>query len=124
MIGAGVGVTPLRALAEGLEYEPGGATYVERFSHDPLFAREIDSFERERGLHVVRLPGPRSAADSWLCAGIGPASDLAALLYWIPDVSRRDVYVCGPERWTDLVRRTLFDAGLPPHQLHLETFSW
>lgn len=124
LIGAGVGVTPLRALAEGLDYERGEAAYLERFTREPLFADEIDALTRERGLQVLRLPGRRRGPDSWLGAGIGPASDLTALLYWIPDVSGRDVYVCGPQRWTDLVRQTLLDAGLPVDQLHLETFSW
>ncbi|MGD9960337.1 ferredoxin reductase family protein [Nocardioides sp.] len=123
-IGAGVGITPLRALAEGLDYRPGEATYLERFTDAPLFATEIDQLARDRGLHVLRLPGRRRGPGSWLGDRIGGASDLAALLYWIPDVAERDVYVCGPEVWTDLVVRDLVAAGLPPDQLHLETFSW
>ena len=51
-------------------------------------------------------------------------SDVAALRYWVPDIHERDVFVCGPEPWADLVRTTLFDAGLPPEHLHLETFAW
>ena len=124
LIGAGVGITPLRALAEGLDYVPGEAIFVERFTGEPLFAREIDALARERGLQVLRLPGARRHPDSWLGQGIGTASDLDVLRYWIPDVDRRDVYVCGPEGWASAVRRTLLAAGLPPEQLHLETFAW
>ena len=124
LIGAGVGITPLRALAEGLDYAPGEAILVERFTHQPLFAREVDTLARERGLQVLRLGGHRRHRDSWLGDGIGTADDLSALLFWIPDVADRDVYVCGPERWTDLVRHTLTAAGLPPDRLHLETFAW
>jgi predicted ferric reductase len=124
LIGAGVGMTPLRALAEGLDYGPGEATYLERFTKDPLFPEEIDALSRSRGLHVLRLPGHRRAQGSWLGDGIGEASDLAALRYWMPDIAERDVFVCGPEHWIDLVRQTLFAAGLPPERLHLETFSW
>ena len=124
LIGAGVGITPLRALAEGLSYEPGEAIFIERFTDHPLFAREVDVLARRRGLQVLRLPGHRRHPDSWLGDNIGPADDLTALLYWIPDVAERDVYVCGPEPWTDLVRRTLAAAGVSPDHLHLETFAW
>ncbi len=124
LIGAGVGITPLRALAEGLTYAPGEVILIERFTTHPLFAREVDTLTRERGLQVLRLPGRRRAPDSWLGEGIGPADDLTALRYWIPDVAQRDVFVCGPPAWTDLVRGSLVAAGLPPDHLHLETFAW
>lgn len=123
-IGAGVGITPLRALAEGLSYRPGEATYLERFTDQPLFTREIDQLAGERGLRVLRLPGRRRGPDSWLGDGIGKADDLTALRYWVPDIAQRDVFVCGPEPWTDLVCSTLRAAGLPEEQLHLETFAW
>ena len=124
LIGAGVGITPLRALAEGLDYAPGDAIFVERFSSQALFASEIDTLANERGLQVLRLPGHRRLPDSWLGDGIGVADDVTALRFWIPDVADRDVYVCGPEHWTDLVRRTLLAAGLPKDRLHLENFAW
>jgi predicted ferric reductase len=123
-IGAGVGITPLRALAEGMSYASGEAVYLERCTEAPLFAREVDMLADERGLQVLRLPGRRRAADSWLGKGIGPASDLKALTSWIPDIAERDVYVCGPDGWTALVTSTLAAAGLPDGQLHLETFRW
>jgi len=128
LIGAGVGITPLRALAEGLSYAPGEAILVERFSRQPLFARELDQLSRERGLQLLRLPGRRRRPDSWLGDGLddglAQVDDLGALRHWVPDVAERDVYLCGPEPWTALVRRTLEAAGLPPAQIHLETFAW
>ena len=42
MIGAGVGITPLRALAEALEYAPGEALVLYRTSSSPLFVDELD----------------------------------------------------------------------------------
>ncbi|MBW0119596.1 ferric reductase-like transmembrane domain-containing protein [Pseudonocardia sp. KRD-169] len=119
-VGAGVGVTPLRALAEGLPYAPGDAVLIQRGT--ALFAREFDVLAHERGLRVLHLPGPRRAPGSWLCSG--PVDDRTALLGWVPDIAERDVYVCGPEEWTASVRRTLAAAGLPAAQLHVETFAW
>ena len=124
LIGAGVGITPLRALAEGLDYAPGDVVLLQRYADRPLFAGEFEELRRSRGLEVLHLPGPRRAPDSWLGDGVGPASDLTALTYWVPDIAERDVYVCGPPAWTAAVRRTTEAAGLPPEHLHLETFQW
>jgi ferredoxin-NADP reductase len=124
LIGAGVGITPLRALAEGLHYAPGDVALLYRFRSAPLFEREFRILERERGLRVRWLPGRRRSADSWLGDGAGRADDVTALRYWVPDLAARDVYVCGPEEWVEDVRRSCTAAGLPPAQFHVETFRW
>ncbi|MFC4950769.1 ferric reductase-like transmembrane domain-containing protein [Pseudonocardia sp. GCM10023141] len=127
-IGAGVGITPLRALAEDLPYVPGDAVLLQRGTSRPLFLREFDVLTRERGLETIWLPGPRRAPDSWIGdSGRGEAGcsdDLTLLTGWVPDIPDRDVYVCGPAAWTAAVRRTLTAAGLPDSQLHVETFGW
>jgi predicted ferric reductase len=124
LVGAGVGVTPLRALAEGLDYGPGDAVLLQRFTDEPLFERELAVLSRERGLGVLFLPGRRRAPDSWLGDGMGTVDDLGALRHWVPDVAERDVYVCGPEPWVDSVRRTTEAAGVPADRFHVETFRW
>jgi predicted ferric reductase len=123
-IGAGVGIAPLRALAEELPYAPGEAVLLERYTTHPLFVAELDRLAAERGLGVLRLPGHRRSADSWLGDGIGPVDDLHALRWWVPDIAERDVFVCGPEPWSRSVARTLTAAGLPPAQLHIDNFNW
>ena len=79
-IGAGVGVAPLRALAEGMDYNSGDAVLLYRFSGDPLFEREFAVLGRERGLRTVFLPGSRRSDDSWLGRGAGSMDDTAALM--------------------------------------------
>lgn len=124
-IGAGVGITPLRALAEEFDYAPGGgAVLLHRFTDRPLFEHEFAVLARERGLRVLNLPGHRRAPGSWLGAGVGTADDATALRYWVPDIAERDVYVCGPEGWAEDVRRSCEAAGLPPEQFHVESFGW
>ncbi len=124
LIGAGVGVTPLRALAEVLPYAPRDAVLLYRFTGQPLFERELRSLAAQRGLQVLMLPGHRRSAGSWLGAGTGPADDVSALTYWVPDIADRDVFVCGPEPWAEDVRRTTAAAGLPADRLHVESFGW
>ena len=126
MIGAGVGITPLRALAEEMEYAPGEVVLLHRWTSAPLFAAELVDLGRRRGLTVWDLDGPRRSADSWLSTGAADAgtSDLEALRHWVPDVAERDVYVCGPSAWTRSVLRDLLAAGVPTGHIHLEKFGW
>jgi predicted ferric reductase len=123
-LGAGVGVTPLRALAEALPYARGDAVLLQRATERPLFAQELDVLARERGLQLLWLSGRRRAPDSWLGAGAGPPDDLTLLRGWVPDIADRDVYLCGPPDWNAAVRRTLAAAGVPDAHLHVENFGW
>lgn len=127
LIGAGVGITPLRALAEEFDHTPGEVGEVvvlQRYTHHPLFQREFQTLAQERALRMLWLPGRRRAADSWLGDGPGRADDLTALTYWVPDIAEREVYVCGPEPWTAMVCRCVEAAGVPADRLHIENFAW
>jgi predicted ferric reductase len=123
LIGAGVGVAPLRALAEELDYAPGEAVLLHRFTTRPLFAAELDALARGRGLHVVDLPGHRRSSGSWLGAGV-PVDDVTALRHLVPDIAERDVYVCGPSPWAESVRRAATASGVPAERIHVEEFRW
>jgi ferredoxin-NADP reductase len=59
LIGAGVGITPLRALAEALSYLPGEAVRLDRFTGHPLFDSELRDLAAQRGVELLLLPGHR-----------------------------------------------------------------
>jgi predicted ferric reductase len=124
LIGAGVGITPLRALAEGLSYAPGEVAVLQRYRDRPLFQREFEQLATDRGLQMFWLPGHRRAPGSWLGEGVGAADDLTALTWWLPDIADRDVYICGPRPWAADVERTLEAAGVPTDHVHVESFGW
>ena len=123
LIGAGVGSAPLVALAE--ELAPGADVVVlHRASGPGPFGRDLHRLA-ERGVRVLHLPGRRRAPASWLGdAHAGPFSDLTALRHWVPDIAHRDVYVCGPTPWADLVVADLRRAGVPESHVHVEAFGW
>lgn len=123
-IGAGVGITPLRALAEEFDYEPRDAVFIQRYSEHPLFPDELDALSRERGLGLLLLPGPRRSAESWLPGGLPDRDDAAMLRHWIPDVAERDLFICGPDEWAAAVVSAAEHAGVPSTQIHIESFSW
>jgi len=124
LIGAGVGITPLRALAESLDYAPGEAVLIHRFTDHPLFPAEFRALNRARGLRVVMLPGHRRAPGSWLGDEVPPVDDVAALTVLVPGIGEHEVFICGPQGWADDVARTARAAGVPAEHIHIESFGW
>ncbi|WP_395728972.1 ferric reductase-like transmembrane domain-containing protein [Nakamurella sp.] len=124
LIGAGVGITPLRALAESLDYATGEAVLIHRFTDQPLFPGEFRALSRARGLRVVLLPGHRRAPGSWLGDEVPPVDDVAALAVLVPGIGEHEVFICGPQGWADDVARTAQAAGVPAEHIHIESFGW
>lgn len=123
LIGAGVGSAPLLALADELSGHA-DVVLLHRAQSGGAFADDLERLAG-RGVRVLNLPGRRRAPASWLGDHhAGDFTDLSALRHWIPDIASRDVYVCGPGPWADLVVADLRRSGLPESHLHVETFGW
>ncbi|WP_082599956.1 ferric reductase-like transmembrane domain-containing protein [Nocardioides sp. Soil777] len=123
LIGAGVGSAPLVALAEELAPD-GDVVVLHRSSGPGAFTAELERLAA-RGVRVLHLPGRRRGPRSWLGdAHAGRYSDLVALRHWVPDIAGRDVYVCGPTPWADLVVADLRRAGVRETHIHVEAFGW
>jgi ferredoxin-NADP reductase len=126
MMASGIGITPLRALLEELEYRPGEATLLYRTSDpsDVVLHVELQLLAARRGVRVQYLPGRRSAdPDSWLPAEAGTADPALVLKRLAPAIEGSDVYVCGPPSWMDAVALACDRLGVPPLQVHLERFD-
>jgi ferredoxin-NADP reductase len=127
LIGAGIGITPLRALLEDLPPGPDATVVIYRVSResDIVLADELLDLARAKGARVVAVIGPRAASrDSWLPQDAAHLSDAEALLRIVPDVAYRDVYVCGAPAWMDLVIEAATAAGVAPDAVHHERFSY
>ena len=125
LIGAGVGITPLRALAEGLHVRAGRRRAAAPL-HRPAAVRRASSTSSpaSAACRCSGCPAAGARPDSWLGDGVGTGRrpDRAALLGARHRRARR--LRLRPRSWTDAVRRTLAAAGLPADQLHVETFGW
>jgi predicted ferric reductase len=125
IIAAGIGITPVRALLEHSELQPGEATVVLRAStlEETWLWDEVIALARSKGATVYSLIGHRDRhAPGWL-----PETDArrgVTLTSMLPELSDTDLYVCGPTAWLDLVERDARAAGIPPQQLHSERFDW
>ncbi|WP_084637225.1 ferric reductase-like transmembrane domain-containing protein [Neomicrococcus aestuarii] len=139
LAGAGAGIGPIRSLIENADFAPGECTVLIRSSdEDSLILREeIREWCWHRGAVLYELVGhrdrnpdhaltpelaERNARSSWLPAEHARAG--YTLESYAPDLSRSDVYVCGPSAWTDAVIADAKAAGLPSESLHTERFSW
>lgn len=127
MIACGIGITPMRALLEDLDYAPGDAVliYRARSAPDLVFRTDLDELAAERGITIHYLLGHRDPKrSSWLPRNSRHRSDAEALHQLIPELHWRDVFVCGPDPWMDAVCAAALTAGLPTSQLHQERFTW
>jgi predicted ferric reductase len=119
LIGAGIGITPIRALLEELPRRV-DVTLLYRVS-DPAEAVLVDELrhlvEARRG-HGRMVTGPRGdAAD--VDRVMGPAH-LRAL---VPDAAARDVYLCGPPGFCAATTDALRRLGVPADRIHHESFA-
>ena len=115
LVGAGVGVTPLRALLEDLPAGVSVEVVLRASSMEELvLEHEVTELVERRGGRVHRLIGPRSLVQL----------DGATLRELVPDVAERDVYVCGPAGFSASVERAARACGTPPRQLHQEAFAF
>ena len=126
MLASGIGVTPLRALLEELDYAPGEAVLIYRASTeaDFLFRAELDQIAAARGARIVYLPGHRAARRSWLPAQYAHLRDHVALLRLVPEIAKSDVFICGSDPWIDAAHDAAKRAGVPTRQIHQERFAW
>jgi predicted ferric reductase len=115
LVGAGVGTTPIRTLLEDLPEEVGVVVILRGSSPDELPLRDeiAELVEQREGL-LFELIGPREQV----------RLDAARLSELVPDIHRRDLYVCGPGGFTAAVLRAARDCGLGEHRIHNEGFAF
>ncbi|HEY7224425.1 MAG TPA: ferredoxin reductase family protein [Micromonosporaceae bacterium] len=117
LMAAGSGIAPIRALLEEL---PRGTVVIYRASSesDLIFREELDWLADMREAEIVYVigrredPGPRRAMSR------------RGLREIVPDVSRRDVYLCGPEGFVTASVAVLRQLRVPRRQIHLDPFEF
>ena len=119
LVGAGVGLAPMRALLEATT--PTHVPLVLARAHSPEdlpLAHELDALARARGGALIPVTGPRTSFPT------GNPFTADALAANIPDLRSRAVFVCGPAALQARVRQELERAGVPREHIHSERFAW
>ncbi|MFE7835447.1 ferric reductase-like transmembrane domain-containing protein [Streptomyces sp. NPDC057474] len=115
LIAGGVGITPVRAL---LEEEPAGdvvVLYRVRSERDAVLVDEVRALVAARGGRLHLLTGHRGEGR--------PPFEPEGLRALVPDITERDVYVCGPPAMTSAVLSGLRGLKVPRRQVHAERFG-
>jgi predicted ferric reductase len=120
LIAGGIGITPLRAIAESLPESDGNTTLLYRVASndDVAFRGELKALRDQRGIDVRLLVGTDIGDDNTDQLGV------PALRHHVPDIAKRDVFVCGPPAMLDAVRRRLRALRVPRAQIHFERFEF
>jgi predicted ferric reductase len=119
MVAGGIGITPLRALLEELSSTANVVLlYRARSAADLVFRAELDLLAKRRGVEVHYLIGSRT--DDPSRAHLLGTRSISAI---VPDVARRDVFLCGPDTMMQAVAATVAGLGVPPDRIHRERFN-
>jgi predicted ferric reductase len=115
LIAGGSGIAPVRALLEDL---PRGTIVIYRASSpdDLIFRDELDWLADSRDLEIFYVVGSRTDP--------GPREVMTpkGMRRLVPDVSRRDVYLCGPPGLIEASVGILQRLRVPRRQIHLDPF--
>jgi ferredoxin-NADP reductase len=115
LIGAGVGVTPLRALLEDLPTSTDVVVIIRASTTDDLVHHdEIAALVNRCRGRLYEIIGPRHQV----------RIDSRLLRHYVPDISARDVYVCGPDGFMAAVADAALRLAVPPEQIHQESFGF
>jgi predicted ferric reductase len=116
LIAGGIGITPVRALAEQLD-SSAVVLYRVVSESDIVFRAELDELAARRGFELHYVVGDHATPEG---ARLLTPAHLEEL---VPDIAGRDVFVCGPRAMTDHAVRHVRAAGVPRRFIHAERFA-
>jgi ferredoxin-NADP reductase len=115
LVGAGVGVTPIRAMLEDLPARADVEVILRASTPDELVLdHEVEQLVAERGGRLHRLVGDRRQV----------SLDARAIHELVPDLHQRAVYVCGPQGFTERFVAIARRLGVRREQIHHEEFAF
>lgn len=111
LIAGGIGITPLRALAEELTQTKKDTIllYSGKTATEIIFKEEFKKLGNQCHFIIPQTDGRLT---------IEKIAQLA------PDFKNRDIYICGPEAMTKAIKNALLTTGVARAQIHYEKFSY
>jgi predicted ferric reductase len=120
LIAGGIGITPLRALAERFQALGKNCVllYANRSQKDIVFRRELAELEGLGGLTVHHV---LSDGGDW--RGEKGRVDAGLIKRLVPDAAERDAFLCGPPPMMEDLLAALMSLGVSRTRIHSEVFS-
>jgi ferredoxin-NADP reductase len=114
LVAAGIGITALRSLLEDLPRNCAPIVLLRAGRREDLvLGREVAELVKNRGGQLHVLVGHREEA----------RIDEGSLRQLVPDLHRRDVFVCGPEGFVASIVDLVQSLGVPDEAIHHEAFA-
>jgi predicted ferric reductase len=114
LVAAGIGVTALRSLLEDLPRNSAPVVVLRGTGPEDLVLRtEVAELVRHRRGRLHELVGTREQA----------RLDERSLQRLVPDLHRRDIYVCGPEGFVTSIVEAAARLGLSSEAVHHEAYA-
>ncbi len=116
LIAGGIGITPVRALAERMG---GDLVVIHRVLSEPdiVFRGEMTELAAERGFELHYVVGDHAAEENRELLSSAHLREL------VPDIADRDVYVCGPPAMVEWLLASARHAGVSRRRVHVERFA-
>jgi predicted ferric reductase len=116
LIAGGIGITPVRALAETIE---GNTIVIYRVltDDDIVLSDELTRISERRDLTVQYVVGDHLSAEG------RDLLSTAHLRELVPDIAERDVFLCGPPAMVAAIEGNVRRAGVSRRSLHVERFA-
>ncbi len=115
LIGAGVGLTPIRSLLEDMPSAKQVEVIIRATTVDDVVHRdELQAFAAAHRGQYHELIGSREQI----------RMNGEMILSLVPDIQSSDIYLCGPEGFMQEVRTILAGLRVPHTSIHYESFSF
>jgi predicted ferric reductase len=116
LVAGGIGITPIRALVEEME---GDIVVLHRVvaDEDLVFSDELNQLAKERLITLLNVVGYHRTPEGRELLSPKHLQQL------VPDLVDREVYLCGPTGFIDVLENELRRAGVPRKHLHVERFA-
>ena len=116
LVAGGIGITPIRALAETMD---GDLVVIHRVLTDAdiVFRAELEQLAARRDLVVHYIVGDHRDEESRNLLSTEHLREL------VPDIAERDVYLCGPPAMVRWMLTNIRRAGVSRRRLNVEQFA-